>query len=471
VTARHTLAICCLLGILLVAGCLGAGDGARSSQPSADRTVDAPAVGTPAATANATLDVHVIAVGQATSILIVGPAGETMLYDTGHYDTDGEAVLYYLDEQGIDRIDHLVVSHSDADHIGGAGPIIDHYESERAGVGTVHDPGLPASTQTYGEFLAAVEQHNVTRDETHEGDAIGFGDVTVSVLGPPVPYLDNRTRNENSLVLRLGYGNTSFLLSGDAEADQERYLAERYGTALNATVLTAGHHGSYSSSREPFLDAVSPERVVISSPYDSEYGHPDETVLTRLTARAIPAYWTGTHGTTTFTSNGETVTVRTQERDPIVATALRSGEPFRPGATDTSERRETLGNGPDQYTRLVGATDAIGPRQHLELVWVQSDAPGDDYENPRGEFLVFQNTGQHPLALTNWTVHDSVGHRYTFPETTLAPGQRLTLHTGSGVDNGTHHYWNESDPVWNNDGDIVLVTTPDGYPTIRQPYD
>jgi competence protein ComEC len=467
VVSRHTVTLCCLAGLLVLTGCLGAEQSTQHRQPQVPGPADAPSTTSPGGQVNGTLEVHVIAVGQATSVLVVGPTGETMLYDTGHYEDDGAYVRSYLDGQGIDRIDHLVLSHADADHIGGAGPLIDHYETDRDGVGAVHDPGIPASTRTYDEYRAAVDRHDVPLYQRHEGDTLDFGTVDADVLGPAVPYLDNGTHNANSLVLRLGYGNTSVLLTGDAEADQERYLVDRYGRDLNVTVLTAGHHGSFSSSKESFLDATDPERVAISSAYDSEHGHPDRTVLTRLTARGIPAYWTGTHGTTNFTSDGDTVTVRTQAADPIVATALRTGEPLQPAANDSTIRRETVGDGPS----FPRPRDAVAPaNHHLELIRIQADAPGNDFQNINGEFVVFENTGRRPLSLANWTVHDAIGHRYTVPKTMLWPGQRFMLHTGGGVDNTTHHYWNESDPVWNNDGDTVLVTTPAGYPIVRETY-
>src|SRR6056297_3415583 len=279
-----------VVGIVFLAGCAGAVPGEQApTGPDAgdDATVEA---------ANGTVEVHYINVGQSVSTLVVGPAGETMLVDTGHYDDDGEHVLAYLRRHGIARIDHLVVSHNDADHIGGNAAIIEHYQTEADGIGAVYDSGIAASTRTYAEYLDAVEEHDVTLYETREGDAIRFGAVDVDVFGPPDPYLASEARNENSIVLKLTHGETSFLLSGDAEDDQEAYLVDTYGSELRSTVLKAGHHGSSSSSSESFMDAVRPRAVVISSAYDSRYGHPTEAVLERFSDRSIPAYWTATHG-------------------------------------------------------------------------------------------------------------------------------------------------------------------------------
>mgnify|MGYP000294123220 CR=1 FL=1 len=249
----HGLTILLFAVVLLLAGCSGSAPADVSTPeptPTAAETTTA---------ANGTVEVHYINVGQSVSTLVIGPTGETMLIDTGHFTDDGEYVLQYLQRHDIDRIDHLVVSHNDADHIGGNAAIINHYETEANGIGIIYDPGVAASTKTYERYLDAVEEHDVTLYETREGDSIQFEGVDTQVLGPPEPYLDNDGRNENSIVLKLTHGETSFLLSGDAEDDQEAYLVDTYGSQLQSTVLKAGHHGSSSSSGESFLDAVQPQ--------------------------------------------------------------------------------------------------------------------------------------------------------------------------------------------------------------------
>jgi len=159
---------------LLVAGCTG-------MVPADTPTEDAPSVSTPTAAATATagstatatngsVEIHFINVGQSVSTLVVDPTGETMLIDTGHFTDDGEYVLQYLQRHDIERIDHLVVSHNDADHIGGNAAVIDYFESEADGIGAIYDPGIAASTQTYEQYLDAVEEHDVTLYETREGD-------------------------------------------------------------------------------------------------------------------------------------------------------------------------------------------------------------------------------------------------------------------------------------------------------------
>ncbi|GAB3416905.1 lamin tail domain-containing protein [Haloparvum alkalitolerans] len=470
---RALLTVC----LVLLAGCAGGVPGDQTpSQP-------VPSQGSPADAAAGTLEVHYINVGQSVSTLIVGPEGETMLVDTGHYNDDGEYVLQYLRRHGVTRIDHLVTSHNDADHIGGNAAVIEYYETEAEGIGAVYDPGIASSSQTYAEYLDAVEEHDVTLYETREGDAIPFGDVDVDVLGPPDPYLENEARNENSIVLAVAHGETSFLLTGDAEDDQEAYLIDTYGTELRSTVLKAGHHGSASSSSESFIDAVRPRAVVVSSAYDSQYGHPHEEVLERLSERSLPTYWTATHGDIVLVSDGSGVSVRTQRDAPTDALAIRDADPIAPGTTEEVVERARIGGDPvDGGSGSDGdATDDTGeetettdnePDAALEVAAINADAAGDDRENLNDEYVVFENTGDEAIDLSGWTVEDEAGHSYAFPDGfTLEAGARVTLRTGSGTDTDTDLYWGAGSPVWNNDGDTVILSDDDGERVLAVSYE
>jgi competence protein ComEC len=485
--SRELSRVLLVVAVVALAGCAGASLGDPAS------TEAAPDGGSDVATANGSLEVHYINVGQSVSTLVVGPDGETMLVDTGHYNDDGEHVLDYLRAHDVDRIDHLVASHNDADHIGGNAAIVDYYETEADGVGAVYDPGIAASTQTYGEYLDAVEAHDVTLYETREGDAIEFGDVDVDVLGPPDPYLEDEARNENSIVLKLTHGETSFMLSGDAEDDQEAYLVDAYGDELRSTVLKAGHHGSSSSSSEAFVDAVDPRVAVVSSAYDSQYGHPHEEVLRRFADRSVPTYWTATHGDVVFVSDGTNVSVRTQRAAPTDPQSLRDGEPIDPGtAGDAVERAQITGDGAVAVTDGGGAAEddgedgsddtddsggsddeaTTGSNGTLAVATIHADAEGDDRENLNDEYVVFENAGTETLDVSGWTVEDEVGKRYVVPDgVTLAPGETLTLRTGSGTDTDRDLYWGADSPVWNNDGDTVIVANATGDRVLAESYE
>lgn len=462
--------------VVLVAGCGGtAGPTAESPTPTPSETgtETAPSATTAPAdgATNGTLSVHFINVGQSVATLLVSPTGETMLIDTGHFQDDGEYVLQYLQRHDITRLDYLVVSHNDADHIGGNAAVIEYYETQADGIGAIYDPGIAASTQTYEAYLDAVEEYGVTLYETRAGDQIPFEGVDVDVMGPPEPYIANEERNENSLVTKFTYGQTSFLFTGDAEDDQEAQLVEAYGDRLNATVLKAGHHGSKSSTGEGLLAAVDPRAVVISSAYDSQYGHPNQEVLDRL--GSTTTFWTATHGDTVLVSDGQRVSVRTQRAAPTDPPQLRDGEPITPGTTDPVQQRVTLtGAGPvvtDPPATTV--TDGGTPIGELAIETVHADAEGADGENLNDEYIVFTNTGEEPLELSGYTIRDAAGRTYTVPDgVTLNPGATLTLHTGSGTDTDTDLYWGSGSPIWNNGGDTITVTAPDGTVVLEEAY-
>ena len=427
---------------------------------------------------NGTLSVHFIHVGQGGSALVVGPTGETLLYDTGNWNDDGEHVLDYLRARNVTRIDYLVTSHADADHVGGHAEIIDYYETEADGVGAVYDPGIAAATRTYESYLDAVETHDVTLYRAQSGDAIPMAGASVRVLAPPEGYFDGRDRNENSLVLRAEYENASVLLTGDVEATAERHLARTYDGLLNATILSAGHHGSNSSTGAELLSATAPRAVVIQSAYDSPYGHPHREVLERLAARDVPTYWTGVHGDVVFRTDGERVAVRTQRNAPTDPLELRSAPGVSPIADDPLERRTTFdaagGPAPSAETVVAdgGTTGGEGSSSPLEVARVHADAQGDETGNLNDEYVVFRNAGERTLDLAGWTVADEAGHSYTFSDgTTLAPGETLTLHTGSGTDTKTNRYWGNGRPIWNNDGDTVFVRTDEGRIVLEVEYD
>ena len=470
---------CCLLVVL--AGCAGAPSDTGSGTTDAAAGQSAtPVPTTPAKSAtgdgprpaNGTLSVQFINVGQSSATLVVGPTGETMLVDSGDYADDGRYVLAYLDRLGIDRIDYLVTTHADADHIGGHAAVIEHFETRKEGIGAVYDPGIAASTRTYEEYLDAIETHGVPLYETRAGDTIPFAGVDVEVLGPPATPLADGERNENSIVFRVAFGSRSFLLTGDGETTEERYLVERYGDRLRSTVLQAGHHGSRSSSHESFLDAVRPTAVVVSSAYDSQYGHPHEETLRRLAERSVPTYWTATHGDIVFTTDGRSLTVETQREAPTDPLRLRDAPAIAPGTGGEPDPRGAVGSsggGPTEERRKPAVAD--GGRATAVALSVHPDAAGDDRQNPNDEYVTVENTGDSEVDLSGWTVRDEAGHSYTFAAgTTLAPGGRVTLHTGTGDDDRTERYWGASGPVWNNDGDTVILADRDGETVTTESY-
>ncbi|ELY47274.1 ComEC/Rec2 family competence protein [Natronorubrum sulfidifaciens] len=305
---RRGFGVVLVAGMLVLSGCLGG--------VSADEEVNADG------TLDGELEVHHIDVGQADSTLLVTPAGETILIDTGDWRADGQAVIDYLETQDIDRIDHLVATHGHADHIGGHAAVIEQFETHGEGVGAVYDSGVVHTSQTYENYLDAIETHEITLIQVTEGYTLNLEDeaVEATVLNPPE---DGSTvgLDTNSVALAVEFGSFTYLTTGDADRTAEQRLVDAHGDALGADAYQAGHHGSSTSSTSPFLDRVDPEIAVVSSALESQYGHPHDEVLESFADRGVETYWTGVHGDVVLTTDGTDVTVTTEHdatTDPAV---------------------------------------------------------------------------------------------------------------------------------------------------------
>jgi competence protein ComEC len=274
------------------------------------------------------LEIHHIDVGQADSTLLVTPEGETILVDTGDWQSNGAQVLSYLDTLGIERIDHLVATHPHADHIGGHAAVIEQFEENGEGVGRIYDSGQPHDTQTYENYLDAVDAYDHELLLVEAGDELPLSSegVEAFVLNPPAGDAGDGF-HDNSIALAVDFGDVRYLLTGDAEQTAERRLLEEWAAELDADIYQAGHHGSSTSSTEAFVDAVDPEVAVISSGYDSQFGHPHDEVLTRFGAHDIETYWTGVHGTVVVTTDGTSVDVTPAESFSTDPTDLLAEKP------------------------------------------------------------------------------------------------------------------------------------------------
>jgi len=259
------------------------------------------------------LEIHHIDVGQGDSTLIITPANETILIDSGDWREDGSEVIAYLEAQGINRIDHLVATHADADHIGGHAAVIEHFETTGEGVGTAYDSGVPSDSATYGNYLDTVDEYDVELRLVESGDELPIeGDVSAQVMNPPAGDAGGDV-NENSVVLAFEFGDFQYLAPGDVDTGVEQRLVDEWGSDLESDIFKAGHHGSSTSSSDTFVGAVEPETAIISSAYNSQYGHPSDEVLERFAAREIETYWTGVHGDIVVRTDGTSIEVETEE--------------------------------------------------------------------------------------------------------------------------------------------------------------
>lgn len=252
----------------------------------------------PPAPVEGTLAVHFVDVGQGDGILVLQD-GKSMLIDTGDLKSAvTEKLISYIRSCGVKKLDYLVLTHPDADHIGGAPQIIRAFSPEYCIL-----PDVNKSTKIYTDTLTALTEMNVKAKRPVPGDSYALGEADFCVLAPlSEKYTD---WNDYSVVLRLSFGSRSVLFTGDAEKTSEREMTEHYSrTDLQADVLKVGHHGSRTSTTDAFLALVRPSYAVISCGEGNSYNHPHEETLTRLSQAGVRVYRTDQCGTVVLVTDG-----------------------------------------------------------------------------------------------------------------------------------------------------------------------
>ena len=240
------------------------------------------------------MKVSFIDVGQGDSILVQLPDGQNLLVDAGTRDT-GIKVIKYLKKAGIKKIDYLVATHPHEDHIGGMAAVIRAFD-----VGGIYMPKTSHTTKTYIELLETIQSKGLKITAAEAGiKIVETAELSVLVLAPNSAAYEDL--NNYSAVIKLTYGKLGFLLTGDALTQSEKEMLAK-GTDLKAAVLKVGHHGSYSSTSQGFLDAVNPKYAVISVGAENDYGYPHDAALRRLSG--IQLYRTDLDGNVVFTTDG-----------------------------------------------------------------------------------------------------------------------------------------------------------------------
>lgn len=245
---------------------------------------------------------QIIDCGQGDSILAKSPEGGTVLIDAGDTGTK-DKILPQLKKQGVTTIDLLVATHPHADHIGSMQAILENYK-----VNKVLLTDATHTTNTYLKILETVKSLKIPKVIAKAGDTMQIGGIGIEILGPVKKYDD---LNDMSVVLRLTYGKSAFVLTGDAEKESENDILKKFSD-LHADVLKIGHHGSETSTGKSFLAAVAPKYAAISVGKGNDYGHPHKPTLNLLNKNRIAVYRTDLSGNIFFYSDGETVTVQTE---------------------------------------------------------------------------------------------------------------------------------------------------------------
>ncbi len=255
-----------------------------------------------------TMELHVIDIGQGDSLLIKTSAG-FMLIDSGDTKRENEAALRaYLDKEGVKTLEYVIFTHMDADHIGSAVTVLEEYEVKNVIMPDLDESDIP-TTNVFENMIAAIEANeSVGVIAAEPGTEYLLGSMKMTVLGPLGDDYPNGDRNNYSVCVRLDFGETSFLLTGDAEERAEEEMLAKYKKGeLDCDFFKAAHHGSSGSNTAAFLKAVSPKYVAVSCGEGNTYFHPHTEAMERFDEIGATVWRTDLDGDLVFVSDGKTI--------------------------------------------------------------------------------------------------------------------------------------------------------------------
>ncbi len=285
------------------------------------------------------LEVHFLDVGQGDSTLI-RQGDHAMLIDAGRGEDKDTILNYLLNTEGITSLDYVVGTHPHEDHIGSLDSVI-----ESVNVGEVLLPDVVTTTRTFEQVLTAIDNKGLGITVPVPGTSYPLGDASFSVFAPVGDYGDDL--NNWSIALKVTYGESDFLFTGDAEASAEQDIVSA-GFDLSADVFHAGHHGSDTSNSNLMLDSVNPAFVVISCGAGNSYGHPNQEALDRFWNHGAKIFRTDAQGTIVASSDGTSISWSTEP-----------SENWAPGGAFTVSSRTAGSSGGDSY---AGSDD--GPNSY-----------------------------------------------------------------------------------------------------------
>lgn len=254
------------------------------------------------------LKIYFIDVGQGDSTLIVTPRNKTILIDGGgstssEFDVGEKTLLPYLLDRGITKLDYIMISHFDQDHVGGLLTIMQKIKVKNVIIGKQYE-----FCENYEKFINIVKENKINVKVVELGKRVNIEkNIYIDILWPSSKnMISDNAINNNSLVCKLVYKNFSILFTGDIEEiAEEKILEEVNNKLLRTDILKIAHHGSKTSSTEKFLEAVNPKIALIGVGENNKFGHPNDGVIERLKKCGVSIYRTDLNREITISTNGE----------------------------------------------------------------------------------------------------------------------------------------------------------------------
>ncbi|MBR7021463.1 MAG: MBL fold metallo-hydrolase [Lachnospiraceae bacterium] len=286
-------AAACLLLLACLTMLVACDNGGNNSTPTAEPTA-IPATG---------CEVHILAVGKADAILLLAD-GKAMLIDAG-YKHNAEEVVSYLKNKGVTRLEYVILTHGDKDHVGGMADVLRTFE-----VGQVLISPKKEKSEYYSDMVTVIQSKNISCVSPEVGTTYSLGTATFQTLAPGPKALKEGSDNDASIAIRFTYGSKSFMLMGDALSTTEKELMDS-SLSIRADVLKTGHHGKSDATNKKFLKSVQPKYAVIccgESEEGDEAGEPSSKVLELLEDFNVKTLRTDEVGTIIFRTDGTTLT-------------------------------------------------------------------------------------------------------------------------------------------------------------------
>ncbi|MBQ7801340.1 MAG: MBL fold metallo-hydrolase [Oscillospiraceae bacterium] len=298
----------------------------------------------PDSTGNNILTVHFIDVGQADCALLESD-GQYILIDGGNVE-DGQLVISYLEQQGVEELSAVFCTHAHEDHVGGLPSVLAVYPTA-----AVYAPTRTYASNVFDDFMYYVDQQGLEVTIPEPGDELSLGQARITVLGPTQSYAET---NNTSIVLLVEFLNTRFLFTGDMETSAENDMLDYWGDDLdwNVDVLKVGHHGSNTSSGYRFVYETDPEYAIISVGTGNSYGHPNEEIVSRYNDAGVPMFRTDELGTILAVSDGQTITVTWENSQKEPADVEPADTRYIGNANSRKFHSSTCGSLPKEENRV-----------------------------------------------------------------------------------------------------------------------